>query len=123
MTNHCAPYNYCRYSLAFLWLFTAATSFWWGRASGYEVLALQSIHGDLADLCINTGSLLDAVIGVWLLSKYQLNWCYRIQIALILAYSLLLTFIAPQFWLHPFGPLTKNIPVLALLVVLQKERT
>jgi hypothetical protein len=104
-----------RLSLSFVWLFTAATSFWWARDIGYEILAQQHIPDELADLCINAGSLLDAIIGFWLLSNYQLRWCYRIQILLILSYSLLISIIAPSFWLHPFGPVTKNIPILVLI--------
>jgi hypothetical protein len=104
-----------RLSLSFLWLFTAATSFWWARNIGYEVLSLADIHSKMANVFINLGSLLDAAIGVWLLSNKQLKWCYRFQIILIISYSLLLTLIAPSFWLHPFGPVTKNIPILVLI--------
>ena len=61
-----------RLSLSFLWLFTAATSFYWGRTIGYEVLAQQEIQGQVADVLINAGSLLDALIGIWLLTTWQL---------------------------------------------------
>jgi hypothetical protein len=116
----------CRLSLSFLWLFTAATSFWWGRDIGYEVLAQQQIQGVFADICINAGCLLDAAIGVWLLTRYRLKWCYKIQMAVIISYSILLSLIAPSFWLDPFAPLTKNLPILMLLIVLlqtQKRNT
>ncbi len=109
---------FCRFSLSFLWLFTAATSFWWGRATGYEVLAQQHIIGVVADMCINAGSLLDAAIGLWLLANFKMKWCYALQIIVIVSYTILLTIVDASFWLHPFGPLTKNIPILALLVVL-----
>jgi len=108
----------CRCCLSFLWLFTAMTSFWWGRNIGYDVLAQQNIHGALADACINAGSFLDMVIGIWALTTYELKWCYRIQIAVIVSYSILLSIVEPSYWLHPFGPLTKNLPILALLFVL-----
>lgn len=110
-----------RLSLSFLWLFTATTSFWWGRNIGYEVLAQQHIQGEFADLCINAGSILDAGIGCWLLTGRKLGWCYKLQIILIASYSILLSFIAPEFWLHPFGPITKNIPILALIFILMKS--
>lgn len=113
---------FCRFSLSVLWLFTAATSFWWGRNVGYEVLATASIHNDLADICINAGACLDALIGLWLLSNRHLVWCYKIQLIVIVTYSLLLTLIAPQFWLHPFGPLSKNIPIVALIYLLLKAK-
>jgi hypothetical protein len=112
----------CRLSLSFLWLFTAATSFWWARAIGYEILAQQSIQGEFADWCINTGSFLDALIGIWLLTAYKPKWCYGVQIILILSYSILLTLIAPGFWFHPFGPITINIPILTLLFLLHQAR-
>lgn len=112
----------CRFSLSFLWLFTAVTSFWWGRHIGYDVLAQQRIQGEFADWCINAGSILDVLIGIWLLTAYKLKWCYRFQIVLILSYSILLTLISPGFWFHPFGPLTKNIPILALLFLLYQGK-
>ncbi len=121
MLTHTNIYRLCRFSLAFMWLFTAATSYWWGRDTGYEILASQNIKNDIADWCINAGSLLDAFIGLWLLSNYQLKGCYGLQIIIILVYSILLSFIAPQFWLHPFGPVTKNIPILALLLLMYKS--
>jgi len=104
-----------RLSLSFLWLFTAATSFFWARNIGYEILAQQNFSGRQTDLVINAGSLLDAAIGIWLLSNFQLRWCYAVQIVLIISYSLLISVIAPFFWLHPFGPVTKNIPILVLI--------
>jgi len=112
-----------RISLSFLWLFTAATSFWWGRNLGYDVLAQQGIQGEFADLCIDAGSLLDAAIGFWLLIGRRLKWCYALQIILITSYSILLSLIAPEFWLHPFGPITKNIPIIVLIFVLMKSET
>jgi hypothetical protein len=112
-----------RLSLSLLWLFTAASSFWWGRAIGYEVLAKQEITGAFADLCINAGSLVDAVIGLWLLTAYKLQWCYRAQLIIILSYTILLSFIDPSFWLHPFGPLTKNIPLLVFIFWLSQAES
>jgi hypothetical protein len=112
-----------RLSLSLLWLFTAASSFWWGRAIGYEVLAKQEITGAFADLCINAGSLVDAVIGLWLLTAYKLQWCYRAQLIIILSYTILLSVIDPSFWLHPFGPLTKNIPLLVFIFWLSQAES
>jgi hypothetical protein len=112
-----------RLSLSLLWLFTAASSFWWGRTIGYEVLAKQEITGAFADLCINAGSLVDATIGLWLLTAYKLQWCYRAQLIIILSYTILLSVIDPSFWLHPFGPLTKNIPLLVFIFWLSKTES
>lgn len=94
------------------------TSLLWGRDIGYAVLAQQNIQGSTADLCINAGGTLDAFIGLWLLTTYHLKWCYRFQILIIMVYSILLTIIDASYWFHPFGPITKNIPILVLLFML-----
>ncbi|CAM3789615.1 DoxX-like family protein [Parendozoicomonas haliclonae] len=110
-----------RWSLAFLWIVTALTSAFWGMEIGYEVLAKGGITGKLATLAIYSGSALDLVVGLWLLTGWRLKACYLIQLIVIISYSLLLTIIAPEFWLHPFGPLTKNIPILVMVFVLYRK--
>jgi hypothetical protein len=40
------------------------------------------------------------------------------QIALIGGYTVLITFFLPEYWLHPYGPITKNLPILALIALL-----
>lgn len=107
-----------RLSLAFLWMFTAMTSAFFAREEGFEILAGGGITGYLADFCLYSGSLLDAIIALWLLLGKRLGLCYLIQFWVVIVYSLLLTVIDANFWLHPFGPLTKNIPLLALIYIL-----
>ncbi len=41
--------------------------------------------------------------------------CCIVQVCVIAIYTLLLTFIDPSFWLHPFGPIVKNIPIVVLI--------
>ena len=108
----------CRLSLVFLWLFTGLTSLWWGKDIGYEILAGAHITGTFADFALHSGAILDLAIGVWLFLGKNLRLCYALQMAVILMYTLLLAVIAPEYWLHPFGPITKNIPILSLIYVL-----
>lgn len=108
----------CRLSLAFLWLFTGLTSLWWGKVIGYEILANAHITGTFADIALHSGAILDLAISVWLLLGKGIRLCYTAQIFVMLMYTLLLTVIAPEYWLHPFGPVTKNIPILSLTYVL-----
>ncbi len=110
-----------RLSLSFLWLITAITSAFFARDIGYEVLAHGGIHGKLASTCIWAGSALDLCIGIWLLSGKKLKLCYFAQIVIIVIYTILLSLIKPDFWLHPFGPLTKNIPLLVLIFYLYQS--
>jgi hypothetical protein len=36
----------------------------------------------------------------------------------MLGYTALITVFLPEFWLHPYGPLLKNLPMLAALALL-----
>jgi DoxX-like family len=102
-------------SLAFLWIFTGLTSLFFASEVGYEILESGGVTGPLAEFCVITGALADILIGLWvLLNKYQ-RLCFCVQVGIILIFTLLLTIIAPSFWLHPFGPVTKNIPIIVLI--------
>ena len=110
-----------RLSLALLWLLTAVVSLTAGKGIGVEVLHSASIPEPLIDPLIWAGSLLDLGIGLWLLSGRALRWCCTLQLMVIVGYSLLLSLLAPAFWLHPFGPLSKNVPILVLIWLLMRH--
>ena len=116
-------YLTARISLSFLWVFTGIASGYLSKDVSYDILSDVGVTGDIAALSIYSGSLLDIVVGIWLLTGKALKFCYGLQIAIILAYSVLLTILAPNFWLHPFGPITKNIPLLVLIYYLYCNET
>jgi len=89
---------------------------------GYEILARSGINDRLADVLLYGGSLLDFALGVWIISEKRNYLCCVMQILVILIYSILLTIIEPAFWLHPFGPLTKNAPILVLILFVMNFR-
>jgi hypothetical protein len=45
------------------------------------------------------------------------NVAWRWQLLLVLFYSIVIAVAMPEFLLHPFGPLLKNLPILALLIL------
>lgn len=112
--------HWARLALAFLWIFTGLTSSLFAPTIGYQLLAEAGINDQMADLLVYGGSLVDIILGIWLLIGKGLRACCHIQIIIIVTYTVLLTLISPVFWLHPFGPLTKNIPILVLIVMLYK---
>ena len=114
-------YLAARLSLGFLWLFTGITSEFFAKEIGREVLANVGVLGPVADYAILAGSVLDMAIGVWLLIGNKLYLCYLVQMLVIVSYTLLLTIIEPHYWIHPFGPLTKNIPILVLIYFLYRK--
>jgi hypothetical protein len=59
------------------------------------------------------------------LSRWRLRLVAALQIGIMLTYMLVISICLPEFWLHPFGPLLKNLPLLmAILVslILEEER-
>jgi uncharacterized protein YbjT (DUF2867 family) len=61
--------------------------------------------------------LIDIAIGVALAMRSAPWTVFWSQIAVITGYTIILTIAAPALWLELFGPLLKNIPILALIVV------
>lgn len=108
---------FSRLVIAFLWFITGITSLWGAPEVGYEVLSRGSITGYIADACLFLGSGVDMLLACWILTGLRMSWCGWAQILVIMIYSIILTIIAPEFWLHPFGPLTKNLPILVFIYI------
>ena len=104
-----------KYSLAFLWIFTGLTSIFFSPDIGYEILSNAKVTGSLADTAIYAGGMLDIILGLWLMTALKTKLCCIVQVTVIVLYTLLLTLIEASFWLHPFGPITKNIPLIVLI--------
>jgi uncharacterized protein YbjT (DUF2867 family) len=108
-------------SLALLWLGTAAVSLWaWPRADSYQLLADVGIPSAWLPLFFYGSVAMDSVFGLLclmdLLGVQTRSW--RWQWLLVLAYSIIIAIKLPQFLWHPFGPLLKNLPIMALLLML-----
>lgn len=112
-----------RLSLAAVWLWTAFVS-------------VQQLHGFSADLLranahippqahapiIWSGAAVDALLGLLMLARPS-TWVYRCALLLTLAMTLIGTAVDPSLWLQPLGPLSKNLPILALLWMLARDGT
>jgi hypothetical protein len=107
-----------KYSLTFLWIFTGLTSIYFSPEVGYEILANANITGSLADVAIYAGGVLDILLGLWLITSFKTKICCVFQVIIIVTYTVLLTCIDANFWLHPFGPITKNIPIVVLIFLI-----
>jgi uncharacterized protein YbjT (DUF2867 family) len=72
----------------------------------------------LSPFCIWASCLLDIAISAALLARLWRRRITLLQIAVVAAYTLIVTIADPSLWLAPFGPLLKNIPFLAAILVL-----
>ena len=118
-----------RGSLVVVWLATAVVSVWELHGQSRELLAgLPTAWAGghalwLPTAIILAGAAADAVLGLWLALRPGRK-AYGAALLMMLAMTVLATAIQPAWWLHPFGPLTKNLPIAAILwVLLQDEAT
>ena len=120
--------NLLRSSLVVVWLATALVSVWELHGQSRELLAglpTAWTEGDAAWLptaIILAGAAADAVLGLWLALRPGRK-AYWAALLLMAAMTVLATAIHPAWWLHPFGPLTKNLPIATILWVLLQGTT
>jgi hypothetical protein len=60
-------------------------------------------------------------VAALLLRGRPLRWLLGAQLAALLALPLLVGWLEPDLWFHPFGPLTKNVPILVGTAVLLRR--
>jgi hypothetical protein len=105
-----------RYSLVAVWLFTAVASFVELNGQSREVLAAAGIASPqwLVQGLIVGGAAADLAVGI-ALWRWPGRASYVAALALMLVMTVVATVLQPGLWLHPLGPLLKNIPIAALL--------
>jgi len=110
-----------RLIIAFVWI-------WSGIVSAFlypQALALELLHEIAVPVGVDVpllyfASFLDIAIGVLTLVGYRLQSLLKFQLFVITVYTLLLTFLAGHHWLHPFGPVLKNLPLLVSIYILSQ---
>ena len=112
-----------RSGLIFVWLVTAFTSMWELHGQSLQLLTSAGIHNrTLAFMLILGGAGLDAAVAFAILIKLG-RTVYLAALGTMFAMTLAATAIAPARWLHPLGPLTKNVPIAVALWVLARARS
>jgi len=107
-----------RLSIAFLWMWSGIVSlFFFPQEQSYQFLSASGITGSAAPVMLYGLALMDIILGLATLLAYRIRPLIFFQLTIIFLYTLTITFTLPEFWLHPFGPVLKNIPLLATLLV------
>jgi uncharacterized protein YbjT (DUF2867 family) len=110
-----------RVSVSLVWLATAAVSFGlYPVADSLALLAQAGVPASLQHAALYGAAGLDLAFGVlglaWPAQRRRPLWLA--QAVLILGYTAIITLRLPEFWLHPYGPILKNLPMLAALAML-----
>lgn len=110
-----------RLSLALLWIVTALLSFGlYPREMSYELLAWTGIAPRWQPWILDAAAGLDLLLGIatLVLPQRSRHALWLLQLGLMAAYTAIITWKLPGFWLHPFGPVLKNLPLAAMLAAL-----
>lgn len=112
-----------RITIAFVWLFTGIVSaFIFPVEQSYAMLAQVGIDGIWQPIMLYGAAATDLVLGLATLFAYRLRLVLLLQISIILLYTVVITLWLPEHWIHPFGAVSKNVPlVVATLVMLVME--
>lgn len=115
-----------RFSIAMVWIWTAIVSAGlYPRAESYTLLMRTGVPESLTPVMLFGAVGLNLLFGLGTLFLRQRRWLWIAQLALIAFYTAIITWRLPEFWLHPYGPMHKNLPMLAaiyMLYVLEDRR-
>ena len=113
-----------RFSLIAVWLVTAAVSLFELNGQSHQVLADAGVVSAawLVQSLIIGGAVADLLVGI-ALWRWPGRASYIAALALMVAMTLVATALQPSLWLHPLGPLLKNLPIAAVLWHLIRRAT
>lgn len=108
-----------RVSLAAVWFVAGAVSMGiYPVEESYVLLARVGITGSFAPIALYGAAAMDIAFGFGTLFLRNRRLLWIAQVTLIGVYMVAITLFLPEFWLHPFGPLIKNLPILAVILLL-----
>lgn len=114
---------YLRLSLVFVWLWTAVVSVWELKGQSRALLVAGGVSNDgVVNALVLAGATLDAILGLWLLLRPK-RPAYLLALVTMVVMTLVATVLSPSLWLHPLGPLSKNIPIAVVLWMLARKPT
>jgi uncharacterized protein YbjT (DUF2867 family)/uncharacterized membrane protein YphA (DoxX/SURF4 family) len=108
-----------RASVAVMWVVAGVVSLY-RVDSSLELLRSIGSPPALAPILFGGAIIIDLAFGILTLWPRRPRRLWSAQIAVVVVYTLIITFTLPALWLEPFGPVAKNLPILALLLLLQQ---
>jgi uncharacterized protein YbjT (DUF2867 family) len=110
-----------RGAIAFVWLWTGVVSMGlYPVRSSLDLLERVGLEDLPALVALYGAAWIDLLLGFLTLTA-PVRWrpaVWAAQLTIIAAYTLLITVFLPEYWLHPYGPISKNIPFMAAIGLL-----
>ncbi len=115
------PQLFALLAISFIWLCSGVSSLVsWNES--YDLMNEIGANHQLSFLFIWLGSIADIFLGIVIFARKYRKSIIVLQVLTMLTYMLILSIGAPHYWLHPFGVLTKNIPLIALSYYLYRKQ-
>lgn len=111
--------HYLVYSMAFLWLWSGIQPALFALPQSFDLLARVGFQAAYCLPMFALSCALDVFFGLGCCTRlrYRAGF-WAAQAAVVLGYSAIIAFRLPEMWAHPFAPLVKNVPILAVLIYL-----
>jgi|26BtaG_2_1085354.scaffolds.fasta_scaffold03157_3 hypothetical protein len=114
--------NYLYLSLAVLWLYSGIVPVIFSPDESLALLSQLGINDSLQKATFLIASVIDIMFGLLILSRYRYHpWLWFSQLIIVIGYSIIVGVGLPENWVHPFAPLIKNVPIIALLLYLFQQ--
>ena len=116
------PPRYLSDSLGVLWLWSGLQPALTAPAESLQLLARIGVPSVLQLPLFYAASAWDVILGVCCLTSLARGRAlWWLQAATVAVYTLIVAWRLPEAWLHPFAPLVKNLPILALICYLARR--
>lgn len=110
-----------RCAVAAMWIVTGwVSAFVFPLESSLALLARTGLYGTDALVALYGAAALDILLGIAVFIRPLRRWAYCAQLILIASYTVIITIFLPDYWAHPYGPILKNIPLLAAIAILHQ---
>ncbi|HET9470507.1 MAG TPA: DoxX-like family protein, partial [Usitatibacter sp.] len=107
-----------RITLALLWIGSGAAG-WAAVAHWAGPLADGlGVSREVAAAVLRIACVLDVALGALVAARWRPALLAAIQAAVVIAYTAVAGLVDPALWTDPFGPLLKNLPILAAIAAL-----
>ena len=108
-----------RFSLGFLWLGSGVQPALTAADMSLDLLGRAGIAAEWQMAAFYASSALDIFFGILCFTKFRsYRFIWLAHFTVVLGYSVIVACRLPEMWLHPFAPLIKNVPILAVLFYL-----
>jgi hypothetical protein len=91
----------------------------------YNLFQQVHITGELAVFFLYASCLWNIGLGAATIADWRLKTIGILQLITVITYTIAISIGIPNYWLHPFGPLLKNIPVFIgtlIMLVISEDR-